>query len=384
MMLITNKQIAIVGGGPGGLMLARLLQMKGATVKVYERDKNKTIRQQGATLDLHEESGLKAMTAAGLMEQFQLHYRPGAEKLRVVDENATILLDEHTHQDNNVSHQRPEIDRGPLRDILMASLLPDTITWDAQFASMETKDNGWKLHFKNGATALADIVIAADGANSLIRPWLSDIAPIYSGVTAVEGNIYQAKKNAPKLNALLQGGKVFALGKEKSLIMSAKGDGTLSFYAGFKAVENWLQTSNINFKDPQSAFDWFLHVYADWHPIWQELFQAEDISFVPRPMYHYPLDQQWQTQSNLTMLGDAAHRMPPYAGEGVNMALLDALELSECLTSEQFETIHDAIAAYEKQMLPRAAAATEMSVANTALLHGENAMNSLFAIFQGD
>ncbi len=383
-MLIKDKNIAIVGGGPGGLMLARLLQMKGATVKVYERDKNKTIRQQGATLDLHEESGLKAMTAAGLMEQFQLHYRPGAEKLRVVDENAIILLDEHAQEDNNVSQQRPEIDRGPLRDILMASLLPDTIIWDAHYAFMERNGNGWKLFFKNGETALADIVIAADGANSLIRPWLSDITPIYSGVTAVEGNIYHAAENAPTLNELVKGGKVFALGKEKSLIMSAKGDGTLSFYAGFKAAENWLQTSNIDFKNPREVFEWFQDAYADWHPIWHELFQAVDIYFVPRPMYHYPLDQHWKTQSNLTMLGDAAHRMPPYAGEGVNMALLDALELTECLTSEQFETIHDAIAAYEKQMLPRAAAATEMSVENTALLHGEDAMNSLFAIFQGE
>ena len=50
---IENKKIAIVGGGPGGLTLARLLQIKGANVKVYERDVNKDVRVQGATLDLH-------------------------------------------------------------------------------------------------------------------------------------------------------------------------------------------------------------------------------------------------------------------------------------------------------------------------------------------
>jgi len=52
-MLLQNKRIAIVGGGPGGLTLARLLQLKGADVKVYERDFNSSVRVQGATLDLH-------------------------------------------------------------------------------------------------------------------------------------------------------------------------------------------------------------------------------------------------------------------------------------------------------------------------------------------
>ena len=54
-MLLENKLIAIVGGGPGGLTLARLLQLKGANVKVYERDLNKDARVQGSLLDLHED-----------------------------------------------------------------------------------------------------------------------------------------------------------------------------------------------------------------------------------------------------------------------------------------------------------------------------------------
>jgi flavin-dependent dehydrogenase len=60
MKAIKDKNIAIIGGGPGGLTLARLLQMNGADVNVYERDFNRNVRVQGATLDLHEESGLKA------------------------------------------------------------------------------------------------------------------------------------------------------------------------------------------------------------------------------------------------------------------------------------------------------------------------------------
>src|SRR5580765_1179432 len=94
-MLLQNKQIAIVGGGPGGLTLARLLQLKGADVKVYERDENREVRVQGATLDLHFESGLKALEEADLMDAFKEKYRPDNDRYRVVDQNATIFHDDH-------------------------------------------------------------------------------------------------------------------------------------------------------------------------------------------------------------------------------------------------------------------------------------------------
>lgn len=75
-----------------------------------------------------------------------------------------------------------------------------------------------------------------------------------------------------------------------------------------------------------------------------------------------PLDQTWKTLPNLTMLGDAAHLMPPYAGEGVNMAMQDVLELSRCLTGENFADVHAAIAAYEKQMLTRSSATARLTL----------------------
>ena len=100
MNLLKNKKIAIVGGGPGGLTIARLLQMNGADVKVYERDAHKHARMQGATLDLHEESGLKALKEAGLMDAFWENYRPGADRLRIVDKNADIIYDDVNEKQN--------------------------------------------------------------------------------------------------------------------------------------------------------------------------------------------------------------------------------------------------------------------------------------------
>nr|WP_293843836.1 FAD-dependent monooxygenase [uncultured Arsenicibacter sp.] len=138
-MLLTNKHIAIIGGGPGGLTLARLLQQKGISVSVYERDATPDARPQGATLDLHEESGLAALREAGLLGEFYRHYRPGAGKLRVVDHTAQLFLDDHAGPE--VAEDRPEIDRGPLQSMLLNALHTGTVIWDSHFIRLEAKDH---------------------------------------------------------------------------------------------------------------------------------------------------------------------------------------------------------------------------------------------------
>jgi 2-polyprenyl-6-methoxyphenol hydroxylase-like FAD-dependent oxidoreductase len=94
-----------------------------------------------------------------------------------------------------------------------------------------------------------------------------------------------------------------------------------------------------------------------------------------------PLDQTWKPLSNLTMLGDAAHLMPPFAGEGVNMAMQDASELSECLCSDQFKDIVSAIAAYEIQMRKHASEATKQSLDNTYWMHSPKAIDTMLELF---
>lgn len=379
---INNKKIAIVGGGPGGLTLARLLQMNGANVKVYERDKNRSVRVQGATLDLHDDSGLKALREAGLIEAFKANYRPGADRLCVVDKTATILFEDVFAGEDQLS--RPEIDRGPLREILLNSLQPDTVVWDSQFLSLTPQGDYWELKFQNGTSAYADLVIAADGANSRIRPYLTSIKPFYAGISVVEGSVYDSATACPQIHKLLNGGKIFALSDEKTLIVSSKGDGSLVFYSGCKTDEFWTRESGIDFNDKAQVFAWYKKTFADWDSIWDELFENANPIFIPRPQYCMPLDQGWETQPNLTMLGDAAHLMPPYAGEGVNMAMLDALELAECLLSEDHTDTRSAIAAFEKQMLLRFAEVGQETLDQTASLHSPDGIKDLLKLFTGE
>lgn len=381
-MLTGSKEIAIIGGGPGGLTLARLLQQKGARVKVYERDVNKDVRVQGATLDLHEDSGLAALEKAGLTNAFKASYRPGADKIRVMDQHGTIHYDEHT-DDKDVMHGRPEIDRGPLRKLLLESLQPGTVVWDSQFQAMEKQEGRWIIHFRNGTTAVADMVIGADGANSKVRPYVTDIKPYYSGLTMIEGTIPDAARNCPKMFELLKNGKIFAFGNSKTLIVSSKGSGEMSFYTGGKMEESWVKNSGIDFTDHKQLLAWFKMEYPEWDNSWRELFEHDSTYFIPRPQYSMPREQSWAPLPDVTLLGDAAHLMLPFAGEGVNMAMLDALELSEALSGNTFETIPDAIASYESRMRSRVQEIGSITEQQTASMHSEQGLKNMLDMFGG-
>jgi 2-polyprenyl-6-methoxyphenol hydroxylase-like FAD-dependent oxidoreductase len=385
-MLLQNKQVAIIGGGPGGLTLARLLQQQGVNVKVYERDADKYVRQQGSTLDLHDDTGLKALCIAGLLDEFKRHYRPGNDKMRITNSQMDILLDDHEEKpaaDFGNETFRPEIDRGPLRDLLIASLNEGTIIWNARFAEMKPSGAGWSILFENGAGAYADLVIAADGANSRVRKYITDIRPVYSGVTSIEVNIHNAEMHTPQLWKLVKGGKLFASEHGKTICFSTKGDGTLSVLIGLKTSEDWLAGSGIDFTNIASLAAWFQKEFAAWSQGWQELFATDKLAIVPRPWYHFPIDQHWKTLPNLTMIGDAAHRIPPYAGEGANQALADALDLYAALCLDQFETIDQAIASFENKMCKRAAEITEMTLQQTEAMHAENNLQFLLGFFTG-
>ncbi|MBN8826445.1 MULTISPECIES: NAD(P)/FAD-dependent oxidoreductase [unclassified Spirosoma] len=375
----TNKKIAIVGGGPGGLTLARLLQQKGATVTVYERDVNQHVRVQGATLDLHHDSGLLALQEAGLIDAFKAAHRPGADRTRIVEKTGTVIFDDNFNDSNDLF--RPEIDRGPLRKLLLDSLQPDTVVWDSQFVSLTPYGNGWLLDFKNGSSAFADLVIAADGANSKIRPLITPIKPFYSGVTIVEGSVYNTETTVSSIHTLLNGGKIFALDNEKTLIVSSKGDGSLVFYTGCKTDEFWFRDNGIDFSDRAQVINWFKETFSDWDACWLELIENARLPLTLRPQYCMPVDQTWEALPNLTLLGDAAHLMPPYAGEGVNMAMLDALELSKCLTNEAYTNTQTAIAAYENQMRTRASEIARLTLAQTDSLHSSDAISNLLELF---
>ncbi len=362
-------------------MLARLLHISGGDVAVYERDADVRARvNHGATLDLHRDGGLEALRRGGLMDAFWAAYRPGADKLVFVDRDGTPHLDEFASAD--LGEERPEIDRGPLRTLLLESLPSESIHWDHKFEGLTRRANVIHLQFANGTTVSADLVVAADGAKSAIRQHITDEPPLYSGITAIEGSVSCAEA-APEIARMVGSGKVCALGDSKTLFIGSKGDGSLSFYTGHRAAEDWSRTCGVDFSKRRSVLGWFHAEFAGWSPIWDALFEQAEPKFVPRPQYYCSPDQHWAPLPNLTMLGDAAHVMPPYAGEGVNLAMQDAYELAECLLDRETSNTAGAIAKYERAMRSRAATRTHMTLENTEAFHSPNALEHFVAMFEG-
>jgi 2-polyprenyl-6-methoxyphenol hydroxylase-like FAD-dependent oxidoreductase len=374
---IEGKKIAVVGGGPGGLTLARLLQQRGAQVTVYERDQSRNARVQGSALDLHEDSGLAALEAAGLIDAFWANHRPDLDRLRLTDHHGTVLHD-HPRQMSGAG-KRPEIERGPLRDILLDSLNPDTVQWDCKLESAEMQGAQVLLRFADGKVALADIAIGCDGANSRLRELVTPIRPEYVGVSLVEGLVPAAKQTIPELWDLIGGSALIALGGERTIGMGTKPDGSLLIYAGLKTQDSAVRQSLEEAGSPDQRVAWFHANFAGWSEVWDPLFR-EAVSMVWRPLLVCPPNQQWEPKPNVTLIGDAAHVMPPYAGEGVNMAMLDALVLSRLLLAE--ESSSRAIASYEAEMFARMEHMTADTMANTEMFYAPDAADRVVALFR--
>jgi 2-polyprenyl-6-methoxyphenol hydroxylase-like FAD-dependent oxidoreductase len=377
MSAINGKKIAIVGAGPGGLTLARLLQQSGANVEVYERDQSRNARVQGSALDLHEDSGLAALEAAGLTEAFWANHRPDLANLRLTDAHGKILHD-HPRQISGPG-KRPEIERGPLRDLLVDSLHPGTVKWDRKLESSEVQGEQVLLRFANGQTAVTDIAIGSDGANSRLRDLVTPIRPQYVGVALVEGLVPAGKHAIPELWELLGGSALIALGGERTIGMGTKPDGSVLMYAGLKIDDAAGRRSLEEASGPDERVKWFRDNFKGWSDLWEPLFR-EAVSMVWRPLFVCPMDHHWTPKPNLTLIGDAAHVMPPYAGEGVNIAMLDALVLSKLLLSK--DTPGDAIAAYEAEMFSRMRSMTADTMENTQMFYAADACERVVALFR--
>jgi 2-polyprenyl-6-methoxyphenol hydroxylase-like FAD-dependent oxidoreductase len=375
---VKGKMIAIVGGGPGGLTLARLLQQSDAQVSVYERDQSRSARVQGSALDLHEDSGLAALEAAGLIDAFWANHRPDLGSLRLTDADGRILHD-HPRRMSGAG-KRPEIERGPLRDILLDSLRPGTVQWDRKLESAEMHGRQVLLRFAGGKTTLADIAIGCDGANSRLRELVTPIRPEYVGVSLVEALIPVAKQTIPELWELLGGSALIALGGERTIGMGTKPDGSVLIYAGLKTHEDTARQSLEEARRPEQRVAWFHANFEGWSELWAPLFR-EAVSMVWRPLLACPSNQHWEPKPTVTLIGDAAHVMPPYAGEGVNMAMLDALVLSRLLLSE--ESPSAAIETYEAEMFARMRHMTADTMVNTEMFYAPNASDRVVAMFRG-
>ncbi|MFE4692784.1 FAD-dependent oxidoreductase [Streptomyces sp. NPDC056749] len=342
-----HRPVTVVGAGLGGLVLARVLHRHGIEATVLDLETGRDARTQGGMLDIHEETGQAALRAAGLYDGFRARVHPGGEALRVLDKQARVLLEQKDDGDGG----RPEIDRGDLRDLLLDSLPEDTVRWGAKVMGAEPLGGGrHRVTLADGTTFTTGLLVGADGAWSRIRPLLSEARPAYTGISFVELDLLDADARHPECAELIGGGMFFALGEHKGFLAHRETDGSLHVYTALRADENWLST--IDFTDTEGSRAALLEEFASWAPALRGLITGADGPLTPRLIHALPVSHRWQRVPGVTLLGDAAHLMSPFAGEGANLAMIDGAELGQAVAAHPGDT-EAALSAYEAALFPR-------------------------------
>ncbi|KAK3079386.1 hypothetical protein LTS18_004984, partial [Coniosporium uncinatum] len=133
----SNYKIAIVGAGPAGCTLARLLHLAGISTTIFEGETTLQVRAQGGTLDLHTDTGIAALKECGIYEQFLEWARFDGESFVVCDKNLKKYINMAGTKDDKSTRGRPEIDRVRLRKILLDSLPEGCVRWGCRLRTVE-------------------------------------------------------------------------------------------------------------------------------------------------------------------------------------------------------------------------------------------------------
>ncbi|MFI7501680.1 FAD-dependent oxidoreductase [Streptomyces sp. NPDC049687] len=345
-MNTSHRSIAIVGAGLGGLTLARVLHVHGIRATVYEADPSAKSRTQGGQLDIHEDDGQRALADAGLTDEFRAIIHEGAEAARVLDQHGKLLFD----APDDGTARRPEVLRGDLRGILLDSLPDQTVQWGHKVTGVRPLGNGrHELTFTDGSTVTSGLLVGADGAWSRIRPLLSDAEPAYTGTTFIDTYLYDADERHTATAEAVGAGAMYALSPGKGIIAHREAGNILHTYIGLNRSAEWI--ADIDFTDATAARSRIAAEFEGWAPELTTLITDGETAPVARMIHTLPDGHRWDRVPGVTLLGDAAHLMPP-SGEGANLAMFDGAELGKAIAAhpDDFEA---ALTAYEEALFPR-------------------------------
>ncbi len=345
-MNTSNHPIAIVGAGLGGLTLARVRHVHGIPATVYEADSSAESRTQGGQLDIHEDDGQRALADAGLTDEFRAIIHEGAEASRVRDQNGELLFD----APDDGRAQRPEVLRGDLRRILLDSLPAGSVQWKHKVTGVRPLGDGrHELTFADGSTVTSSLLVGADGAWSKVRPLLSDAEPEYTGTTFIDTYLYDADERHTATAEAVGVGAMYALSPGKGIIAHREAGNVLHTYVELNRSAEWI--AGIDFSDAAAATARVAAEFDGWAPELTALITDGETAPVARMIHTLPDGHRWERVPGVTLLGDAAHLMPP-SGDGANLAMLDGAELGKAIAAhpDDFEA---ALRAYEEALFPR-------------------------------
>jgi 2-polyprenyl-6-methoxyphenol hydroxylase-like FAD-dependent oxidoreductase len=367
--------VTIVGAGLGGLTLARVLHVHGIPATIYEAEPSAETRTQGGQLDIHENNGQLALEAAGLTSEFRAIIHEGGDATRMLDQYGKVLLDEP----GDAAVGRPEVLRGDLRRILLASLPAETVQWGRKLAGVSALGGGrYELTFADGQAVSTELLVGADGAWSKVRPLLSDAKPEYVGATFIETYLYDVDVRHPATAEAVGGGAMYALTPGKGIVAHREAGDILHTYVELNRPAEWV--AGIDFTGA-AATALVAAEFDGWAPELTALITDGETTPVPRMIHALPDAHRWDRVPGVTLLGDAAHLMAP-SGEGANLAMFDGAELGKAIAAHPGD-VEAALAGYEQAMFPRSEAEAADAHLILELCLGDRAPFGLIDFFTG-
>lgn len=403
----TQARIAVIGCGPAGLTLGLLLHKRNIPFTIFELRQKPTdeeLAKPSGMLDLHEESGLAAVRECGLFDQFLQLTGECSEAQKVLDKDGNIL-----HTDEGELSNRPEIARHALIKLLNSHLPAESIQWGHKLlsAASSTTASGAKeieLDFGPHGKQTFDLVIGADGAWSKIRSLLTDVKPHYAGSQNITTTMRQVTAKYPHLAAFVGRGSFAALGLRHGVMSQRGPQDSARIYIFLTADERFPVSSGLAGQTAAAAKDLLLNneaLLGRWSPTIKELVAVacdEESADNPgaaldiKPLYMLPIGTSWEHKASATLIGDAAHLMCPWAGEGVNLAMWDSLLLAHAITqayeaagqdAASFQSTLDPLMnKFEVDMVARAKEKAEDTYSNGQMMFGEDGAEAFAAFFR--
>ena len=368
--------IAIIGAGLGGLVLARTLHRHGVPATVYESEASPELRGQGGLLDIEEHTGQMALRDAGLHDSFRALIRPAEDAKRIVDSRGQVLFD----RPGSTVGARPEVDRGDLRNMLVDSLPAGTISWGHEATRVvATANDRPEVFFGDGCSIAAEVVVGADGAWSTVRRAVSGVEPVYTGTCFVTIQSPIGHQLSPRSKAVIGRGTLMAVAPGQGILAHHNADGTLSGYVAVNEPREWVDSFDT--ADDAAVRSLLARRFDGWAPALTDLVVENVTSPVLRPIHALPTGHRWNPVPGVTLLGDAAHLMSPFTGQGANLAMFDAAELAKHVVAEPTR-VDRALNGYERELFPRSSEVAAQSAHNLLRFFGDDAPRSVVDLFR--